>query len=98
MIALADTVEQARPSAVGGDQEKAAVGYHFFRWNGNDNAPELEDATTKDTKAKESWDRWLAKTMPPVSFWGQERWDVELAPCYHVEAAEEDDEDKEYEE
>jgi hypothetical protein len=104
VLALADTVEQARPSAVGGEQpdvggqEKAAVGYHFFRWNGNDTAPELEDATTKDGKVKESWDKWLAKTMPPVSFWGQERWDVELAPCYRVEAAEEDDEDEKDEE
>ena len=99
-LALKDTVEWAWPSAVGGEQQDVgeqenAVGYHFFRWNGNDAAPEWEDATTKDPKAKESWDETLAKTMPPVSFWEQERWDVELAPCYHVEPAEEDEEDEE---
>jgi hypothetical protein len=104
-LALKDMVEQAQPSAVTGrgeqqdvgDQEKA-VGYHFFRWNGNDASPEREDATTRDPKAKGSWDKTLAKTMPPDSFWEQERWDVKLAPCYRVEPASEDEEEEDEDE
>jgi len=100
-LALKDIVKQVQPLAVTGgseqqyvgDQEKA-VGYHFFRWNGNDASLEQEDATARDLKAKESWDKALAKTMPLVSFWEQERWGVELAPCYRVEPACKDKEDE----
>lgn len=101
-LALKDMVKQAQPSAVTGGAEQQqdvggqekAVGYHFFRWNGNDASPEREDATARDPKAKESWDKTLAKTMPPVSFWEQERWVVELAPCYRVEPACEKEEEE----
>lgn len=72
-----------------GDHEKA-VGYHFFRWNGNDAAPEREDAANVDPKAKESWEQMVAKMTPPVGTWEQERWDLELAPCYPVETFEDD--------
>ena len=101
-LALRTVVEEAQPSAVTSgmreqdvDHQEKAVGYHFFRWNGNDASPEWEDATAKDPKTKDSWDKTLAKSMPLVSFWEQERWNVELAPCYHVETAGEEDEEDE---
>jgi hypothetical protein len=101
-LALKDMVGQPQQSAVAdggekkdlGDQE-TAIGYHFSRWNGNDACPEREDATANDPRAKETWDKTLAKTMPPVSFWMQERWDVELAPCCHVEPVWADEEEEE---
>lgn len=90
-----DLDENSLVSAIGDDgqefsgQEKA-VGYHFFRWNGSDAAPEREDAANVDPAARESWKRMFAKMTPPVGTFVQERWDLEMASCYPITVLEDD--------
>ncbi|KAI1807188.1 hypothetical protein F4811DRAFT_550143 [Daldinia bambusicola] len=76
----------------------------FRRWNGCHGAtPELEEALAKSPQARESWAETIAKVMPPVMAWDQERWDIRLAPHYISPEEEEDkeegqdEEDEEYE-
>ncbi|KAK1762007.1 hypothetical protein QBC33DRAFT_614563 [Phialemonium atrogriseum] len=58
-----------------------AVCYQFFRLNGNGASPEREEASARDPGAHELWAKTVAKAMPPVEAWKQERWDIEEAPC-----------------
>lgn len=94
-LALREIDKEIQASIMGGEEQGGkqhhAIGYHFFRWNGNDDAPNWEEVLAQDPKARESWDKTLAKIMPPVNAWGQERWDLKLALCYQVEVDEEED-------
>ena len=74
-LALKDMIEQTYPSAMtgggkqqdAGDQEKA-VGYHFFRWNGNDASPVQEDATAKDPRRRNRGTRCWQRLCPRLAF------------------------------
>ncbi|KAK4173149.1 hypothetical protein QBC36DRAFT_336371 [Triangularia setosa] len=44
--------------------------------------PEHEAASAADPQARESWREAVAKVMPPVTSWVQERWDVLEVPRY----------------
>ncbi|KAI1470385.1 uncharacterized protein F4812DRAFT_417327, partial [Daldinia caldariorum] len=105
----------------GGEEENVAAGKkkkkkkkksdqaflcEFRRWNGYHGAtPELEEFLAKSPRARQSWAETVAKVMPPVTAWDQERWDVRLMPDYislgedEEEEEEEDldEEDEEYE-
>lgn len=45
-------------------------------------SPELEEASVTDPQARESWKEEVAKVMPPVMAWVQERWDIRKLPCF----------------
>jgi hypothetical protein len=58
--------------------------------------PEHEEASAADPQARESWKEAVAKVMPPVTAWVQERWDILKVP--YLEPPEEiDPEEIEYE-
>ncbi|KAI2471679.1 hypothetical protein F4781DRAFT_90218 [Annulohypoxylon bovei var. microspora] len=91
-------------AAAAGDGSARAVLCEFRRWNGYGGAtPEREEAAAKSPRARESWARTVGKVMPPVTAWEQERWDVQLAPCFITPEEEEEvdeekgEEDAEYE-
>ncbi|VBB82072.1 Putative protein of unknown function [Podospora comata] len=44
--------------------------------------PEHEEASASDPEATASWNEAVAKVMPPVTAWVQERWDVLPLPYY----------------
>ena len=58
--------------------------------------PEHEEASATDPQARESWNEAVAKVMPPVTAWVQERWDIREVPRFHP-PREIDPEDIEYE-
>ena len=57
--------------------------------------PEREEASTKSQLARGSWVQMAEKLMPSVSAWEQERWDIQLAPCFIVPEEEEEDQNEE---
>ena len=59
-----------------------AVCYSFFRWNGPRASTEREERAVREPGACEAWEAVVAKVTPPVVSWMQERWDIEMAPCY----------------
>ncbi|KAI0181023.1 hypothetical protein GGR52DRAFT_567271 [Hypoxylon sp. FL1284] len=70
----------------------------FRRWDGYGGAtPEREEAAANSPLAKESWARTVAKLMPPVTAWEQERWDTKLAPSFIYPDDDDEDEDEEVE-
>lgn len=88
-----DTVQEEQTTALQTGQGQAAC-YLFFRWNGNGASPAREEASAKDPAARESWARAVAKAMPPVGSWDQERWDIEVAPCcIYLDDTDEDGDD-----
>ena len=58
--------------------------------------PEHEEASATDPQARESWNEAVAKVMPPVTAWVQERWDIRNVPRFDP-PWEIDPEDVEYE-
>lgn len=78
--AWVDDNHQEQPTAAETSRGQA-VCYQFFRWNGNGASPEREEASARDPGAHELWAKTVAKAMPPVEAWKQERWDIEVAPC-----------------
>jgi len=44
--------------------------------------PEHEEAAAADPEARESWNKAVAKIMPPVTAWVQERWNILRLPCH----------------
>ncbi|KAJ2965623.1 hypothetical protein NUW58_g10852 [Xylaria curta] len=65
------------------------VWYQFRFWNGFGGAtPEREEASANHPLAGESWAQTVAKVIPPVTSWEQERWDVQLVPVEVVEESE----------
>ncbi|KAK0742158.1 hypothetical protein B0T21DRAFT_282270 [Apiosordaria backusii] len=44
--------------------------------------PEHEEASAADPEARKSWNEAVAKVMPPVTAWVQERWDISEIPRY----------------
>lgn len=53
----------------------------FRRWNGYNGATaEREEASANNPEARESWAQVVGNTMPPVTAWEQERWDLEAVP------------------
>lgn len=74
------------------------VVYMFRLWNGlYGGTPEREEASAKNPLSKESWAQAVAKAMPPVTAWEQERWDIQLAPSYIIPEREEAEEGEEEE-
>ncbi|KAI1741117.1 hypothetical protein F4680DRAFT_417269 [Xylaria scruposa] len=70
----------------------------FRTWKGNyDATPELEELSAKDPLARESWAQAVARVMPPVTAWVQERWDLRVYKLYSPEDEELEPEDPEYE-
>lgn len=67
--------------ALSGNNGKVAY-YLFFRWNGNGASAEREQASASNPEAKESWANALTRAMPPFEAWEQERWDIQVAPCF----------------
>lgn len=64
-------------------EEGRTVICEFRLWpKENGFTPELEDAAAKDPVARASWDQAVAKVMPPVMAWKQERWDVRTVPGF----------------
>ena len=58
--------------------------------------PEHEEASATDPQARESWNEAVAKVMPPVTAWVQERWDICDVPRFES-PWDMDPEDVEYE-
>lgn len=79
--AWADDHPQERPEAMVDTSRGQAMCYLLFRWNGNGATPEREEASVNEPGAHEWWAKAVAKAMPPVEAWEQERWDIEVAPC-----------------
>ncbi|KAK4040387.1 hypothetical protein C8A01DRAFT_15754 [Parachaetomium inaequale] len=72
------------------DDRGRTVIYEFHLWPRSCGAtPEHEEASAADPQARESWKEAVAKVMPPVTAWVQERWDIRKVPYF------EDDEDEE---
>lgn len=77
--------QQQRIQPDGTRAAREALCYLFFRWNGYHGTPEREEAAAQDAKARKSWADAVAKVMPPVVAWEQERWHIKTAPCYSEE-------------
>ncbi|KAH7311224.1 hypothetical protein B0I35DRAFT_357121 [Stachybotrys elegans] len=57
---------------------------------------ECEEASAKDPQTRALWNQAVAKVMPPVTSWEQERWDIREVPRFYP-PAELSQEDMEYE-
>ncbi|KAK4236855.1 hypothetical protein C8A03DRAFT_35238 [Achaetomium macrosporum] len=69
---------------------------HFFLWRPRFGAtPEHEEASAADPRARESWDKAIAKVMPPATAWVQERWYIRDLPRFLPPEPETDPEDME---
>jgi hypothetical protein len=53
------------------------VYYVFFRWYDYGLGVEREEASSKDSEAKEAWARALERCTPPARAWEQKRWNIE---------------------
>ncbi|KAI1812915.1 hypothetical protein GGS20DRAFT_587017 [Poronia punctata] len=70
-------------NAEGGKAKGRTILCEFRLWPSRmDVTPELEEALAKDAQAKASWEESAAKTMPPVTAWKQERWDIREIPRF----------------
>ena len=57
----------------------------FHLWSpGSGASPELEEAAAANPETRESWHEAVAKVMPPVTAWVQERWHVTPLPRYEL--------------
>ncbi|KAL2197099.1 hypothetical protein P885DRAFT_77578 [Corynascus similis CBS 632.67] len=57
---------------------------HFFLWATKFGAtPENEAALAADSEARESWERRIARVVPPATAWQQERWDIREVPRFY---------------
>ncbi|KAI1426994.1 hypothetical protein F5Y12DRAFT_739436 [Xylaria sp. FL1777] len=72
-----------------------AICFLFWRWNCQGASTEREEASVKEPGAHELWAETVAKAMPPVETWEQERWDIEIAPCYIRRVDDEEEEEEE---
>ncbi|KAI0837651.1 hypothetical protein F5Y06DRAFT_70979 [Hypoxylon sp. FL0890] len=73
-------------AAAAGNKSYRTVLCQFRRWNGSGGATrELEEASAKSPLARESWAREVAKVMPPVTAWEQQRWDIQSPPAREEE-------------
>ncbi|KAK4150344.1 hypothetical protein C8A00DRAFT_18107 [Chaetomidium leptoderma] len=91
-----DHSQLGQQAATAGNESGRAVLCEFRRWNGYTGAtPEREEASAKSPLARESWAQAVAKLMPPITAWEQERWDIQLAPR-EVEEEEGEDEEPEF--
>ena len=71
---------------------RSVVWYHFFRWNDSDRfTAEREVVAAGERATHESWAARVARIMPPVVSWTQERWDIRFAPCDVPEADSEEE-------
>ncbi len=78
-------------------QQGRTIICEFHLWSREWGAtPEHEEASATDPQARESWNEAVAKVMPPVTAWVQERWDICDVPRFHA-PWEMDPEDVEYE-
>lgn len=60
---------------------------HFFLWRPKFGATlEHEEALAAGPVAKESWNRAIAKVMPPATAWIQERWNILDVPRFLPES------------
>ncbi|KAI1345751.1 hypothetical protein F5Y01DRAFT_299569 [Xylaria sp. FL0043] len=79
-----------------GYESKPSILCEFRRWNGYAGAtPEREEIAAQNPLTQQSWAQAVAQVMPPVTAWGQERWDVQLLPRYFSEDEREDEEEDE---
>ncbi|KAI0400398.1 hypothetical protein F4802DRAFT_619866 [Xylaria palmicola] len=64
------------------DDQGRTIICHFHLWRRDCGAtPELEEASAADPQSRESWNRAVARVMPPVTSWVlQERWDIQAVP------------------
>jgi hypothetical protein len=75
------------------DGRGRTVIYEFHLWPSKWGAtPEHEEASAADPQARESWKEAVAKVMPPVTAWVQERWDIQKMPYLEPEEDEEEEE------
>ncbi|KAK3306282.1 uncharacterized protein B0T15DRAFT_551952 [Chaetomium strumarium] len=67
------------------DQDRTVI-CEFHRWPREWGVtPEHEEASAADPQARESWNEAVAKVMPPVTAWVQERWDIRKVPLFDPE-------------
>ena len=71
---------------------------HFFIWSPyhatpeeHEKAAEGEKASAADPQTRESWNRAIAKVMPPATAWAQERWNLREVPRVYPLAPDIDD-------
>ncbi|KAI2627952.1 hypothetical protein GGS26DRAFT_126605 [Hypomontagnella submonticulosa] len=64
--------------------------HHVSGFNGA--TVEREEVVANSPEARESWAQTVAKAMPPVAVWEQERWDIQVATCYIPVPEDEDEE------
>ncbi|KAI2606574.1 hypothetical protein GGR54DRAFT_438095 [Hypoxylon sp. NC1633] len=89
--------------ATAGNETDQAIMCEFRRWDGYRGAtPEREEALAQNPLARGSWTQEVAKVMPPVTDWAQERWDIQIATEFLTPEEEEERrkmelEEKEYE-
>ncbi|KAK3689190.1 hypothetical protein B0T22DRAFT_513368 [Podospora appendiculata] len=80
----------------GDSSQKIAVCYRFFRWNAHGATAEREEASFALPGSSEMWAARIARSMPPIVAWEQERWDIEVAPgCIDSHPNTEDEEEEE---
>lgn len=66
------------------DTQCRTVICEFHLWSGEwGPTPEHEEASATDPQARESWNEAVAKVMPPVTAWVQERWDIRRVPRHY---------------
>lgn len=86
-----------KPEQTQEDTQGRTILCEFRLWPRScDVTPEHEEASATDPQARESWDQAVAKVMPPVTAWEQERWDIRQVPRFYP-PEEIDPEDVEYE-
>jgi hypothetical protein len=66
------------------DMQGRSVLCEFHLWPQKYGAtPEQEEASAADPQARESWKEAVARVMPPVTAWVQERWDILEVPRFY---------------
>ncbi|KAI1755070.1 hypothetical protein F4782DRAFT_527799 [Xylaria castorea] len=87
-------LEQPTPAEIGPRQ---AAYYLFYCWVGHMTSAVQEEVSAKDPESHGLWAARVAKAMPPVEAWEQERWDIERAPLnYDPVSGDEGDEDMDF--
>ncbi|TRX89682.1 hypothetical protein FHL15_009432 [Xylaria flabelliformis] len=86
--------EQSAPVEIG---PRHATYYLFYCWVGQTTSAVEEEISAKDPESHGLWAARVARVMPPVEAWEQERWDIKRAPLNTDPASGDDgDEDMDF--
>ncbi|KAI1424012.1 hypothetical protein F5Y12DRAFT_754291 [Xylaria sp. FL1777] len=89
--AWVDDEQQKQPTPADTAGQRQATCYQFYCWIGAGTTVNEEEVSAKDPESYGLWAERMARAMPPVEAWVQERWHIKREPI-DIDPEEEDDE------